>query len=155
LFENIKNGNYIVLATSIGHNLAYSKSFEISDAQKAIDLGVLQLIQTQKNLKEVVVTSKKQFIERKTDRTIVNVDASITNAGTSAMEVLEKSPGVTVDKDGNISLKGKQGVIVMIDGKPSYLSGQDLANFLKSMPSSTLDQVEIMTNPSAKYDAAG
>ena len=71
------------------------------------------------------------------------------------MEVLEKSPGVTVDKDGNISLKGKQGVLIMLDGKPSYLSGQELANLLKNMPSSAIDQIEIMTNPSAKYDAAG
>ncbi len=155
LFENIKDGNYIVLASSIGHNMVYSKPFEISETQKTIDIGTLQLVQTKKDLKEVVVTAKKPFIERKTDRTVVNVDASITNAGTSAMDVLEKSPGVTVDKDGNISLKGKQGVIIMIDGKPAYLSGQDLANFLKSMPSSTLDQIEIMTNPSAKYDAAG
>lgn len=71
------------------------------------------------------------------------------------MEVLEKAPGVSVDKDGNISLKGKQGVIIMIDGKPTYMSGQDLANYLTSMPSSNLDQLEIMTNPSAKYDASG
>ena len=71
------------------------------------------------------------------------------------MEVLEKSPGVTVDKDGNISLKGKQGVMIMMDGRPSYLSGQELANLLKNMPSSAIDQIEIMTNPSAKYDAAG
>ena len=83
------------------------------------------------------------------------MDAAITNAGTTAMEVLEKSPGVTVDKDGNISLKGKQGVMIMLDGRPSYLSGQELANLLKNMPSSAIDQIEIMTNPSAKYDAAG
>jgi len=86
---------------------------------------------------------------------VINVDAAITNAGTTAMEVLEKSPGVTVDKDGNISLKGKQGVMIMMDGRPSYLSGQELANLLKNMPSSAIDQIEIMTNPSAKYDAAG
>lgn len=68
---------------------------------------------------------------------------------------MEKSPGITVDKDGKISLKGKQGVKVFIDGKPSYLSGVDLANMLRSMTSAQLDQIEIMTNPSAKYDAAG
>src|SRR5205085_8631498 len=73
----------------------------------------------------------------------------------SALEVLEKSPGITVDKDCNISLKGKQGVIVMIDGRPSYLSGPDLSNMLRSMSASQLDQIEIMTNPPAKFDAAG
>jgi iron complex outermembrane recepter protein len=71
------------------------------------------------------------------------------------MEVLEKSPGVTVDKDGNISLRGKQGVIIMIDGKPSYQTGEQLVNFLRSLPSTNLDQIEIMTNPSSKYDASG
>ena len=71
------------------------------------------------------------------------------------MEVLEKSPGISVDNDGNISLRGKAGVIVMIDGKLSYLSAADLANMLKNMPASALDQIEIMSNPSAKYDASG
>ncbi|RZK47257.1 MAG: TonB-dependent receptor, partial [Pedobacter sp.] len=82
-------------------------------------------------------------------------DASPSNAGATALELLEKSPGISVDKDGNISLKGKQGVIVLMDGKQTYLSGQDLANLLRSMPASQLDQVEIMTQPSAKFDAAG
>ena len=95
------------------------------------------------------------LIERKIDRTVINVDAAISNEGSTALEVLEKSPGVTVDKDGNISLKGKQGVMIMLDGKPSYLTGPELANLLRSMPSNNLDQIEIMTNPSAKYDAAG
>jgi hypothetical protein len=85
----------------------------------------------------------------------VNVDAAVTNVGASALEVLEKSPGVSVDKDGNISLKGKQGVQIYIDGKPSYVSGADLVNLLKNMNAAQLDQIEIMTNPPAKYDAAG
>jgi outer membrane receptor for ferrienterochelin and colicin len=71
------------------------------------------------------------------------------------MDVLEKSPGVSVDKDGNISLKGKQGVNIMIDGRPTYMSGAQLAVYLKSLPSTAIDQLEIMSNPSAKYDAAG
>jgi iron complex outermembrane recepter protein len=85
----------------------------------------------------------------------VNVENSIVAAGSTALEVLERSPGISVDKDGNISLKGKAEVKVMIDGKPTYLSNQDLANLLRNMQSSQLDKVEIMTNPSAKYDASG
>ena len=154
-FENVKDGSYLISATSLGHSKVYSKSFTISAEQASYEAGVLQLVPVTQNLKEVVVETKKPFIERKLDRTIVNVDASISNAGSSAMEVLEKSPGITIDKDGNISLKGKQGVKVFIDGKPSYLSGPDLANLLKSMGSAQLDQIEIMTNPPAKYDAAG
>ncbi|MEO6254631.1 MAG: outer membrane beta-barrel family protein [Ferruginibacter sp.] len=154
-FENVKEGNYLVLATSIGHSKTYSPAIAITANNLFASVGVLQLVPTEKSLKEVVVSSKKPLIERKLDRTIVNVDASITSAGATALEVLEKAPGVSVDKDGNISLKGKSGVIVYIDGRPSYLSGQDLANMLRNMTASQLDQIEIMTNPPAKYDAAG
>lgn len=154
-FENVKEGNYLLLATSIGHSKTYSNSIELTLAKNSIDAGVLQLVPAEKSLKEVTVTSKKLFIERKLDKTIVNVDAMISNVGSTALEVLEKAPGVTVDKDGNISLKGKQGVMIMLDGKPTYLSGPELTNMLRNMSSNQLEQIEIMTNPSAKYDAAG
>ncbi|MFZ1784704.1 MAG: TonB-dependent receptor [Ferruginibacter sp.] len=154
-FENIADGNYLVLATSIGHSKTYSDAFEVNAGKPNANVGMLQLIPAAKGLQEVVITSKKPLIERKLDRTIVNVDASITSAGSTALEVLEKAPGVSVDKDGNISLKGKAGVIVYLDGRPSYLSGPDLANMLRNMTAAQLDQIEIMTNPPAKYDAAG
>lgn len=154
-FENVKEGRYLVLASSIGHAATYSPVLTMSNDPVTVSAGILQLVPINKNLKEVVITSKKPLIERKLDRTIVNVEASVTNAGNTALEVLEKSPGVTVDKDGNISLKGKQGVAIYIDGRPSYLSGPDLANLLRSMTASQLEQIEIMTNPPAKYDAAG
>jgi iron complex outermembrane recepter protein len=118
-------------------------------------LPAFNLVAVSKSLTGVTVTAKRPLIEQKVDRTIVNVDASVTNAGTNALEVLEKSPGITVDKDGNISLKGKEGVMVMIDGRPTQLGGEDLANFLRNMSSNQMDQVEIMTNPPARYDAAG
>ncbi len=155
VFENIKDGAYLLLASSIGHSKVYSNSFVISSDNNMINIGMLQLIPVEKDLKEVTISSRRQLIERKIDKTVINVDAAISNEGSTAMEVLEKSPGVTVDKDGNISLKGKQGVMIMLDGKPSYLNGQELANLLRSMPSNNLEQIEIMTNPSAKYDAAG
>ncbi|MBP6431170.1 MAG: TonB-dependent receptor [Ferruginibacter sp.] len=154
-FENVKEGSYLVLATSVGHGKTYSNSIAINASTQNQQIGTLQLVQASQNLKEVTVTSKKQFVERKADKTIVNVDAMISNTGTTALEVLEKSPGVTVDKDGNISLKGKQGVQIFIDGKPTYLSAQEVSTMLRNMPSNGLDQIEIMTNPSAKYDAAG
>jgi iron complex outermembrane recepter protein len=154
-FENLKEGGYLVLATSIGHSKSYSSSFSISAENLSVNVGVLQLVPAEKALKEVSVTAKKPLIERKIDRTVVNVDASITSTGSTALEVLEKAPGVSVDKDGNISLKGKAGVIVYLDGRPTYLSGTDLANMLHNMTASQLDQIEIMTNPPAKYEAAG
>ncbi|HZI00640.1 MAG TPA: TonB-dependent receptor, partial [Flavisolibacter sp.] len=109
----------------------------------------------EKGLSGVTITAQKPFVETKIDRTVVNVDASPTSAGATAMEVLEKSPGIIVNGEGQISLRGKEGVIVMMDGKPTFLSPTDLANLLRNMPASALDQIEIMTNPSSKYDAAG
>ena len=110
---------------------------------------------TTKKLNEVIITGKKQLIERKQGKTVVNVDASVTNAGTTVLEVLEKSPGVMVDKNGNISLQGKTSVLVMIDDKPTYLSGTELSNLLGSMSSTQVNQIELITSPSAKYDASG
>lgn len=106
-------------------------------------------------LANVVVNSQKKAIERKADKTVINVDAFISSTGSNALEVLERSPGVQVDNNDAISLKGKQGVVIYIDDKPSYLSGADLANYLKSLPASALDKIEIMTTPPARYDAAG
>lgn len=152
-FPNIKEGTYLLSATSIGFSKSLSPVFEVKGG--TVSAPSLALKQSPKDLANVTVAAKKPFIETKIDRTVVNVDASPTNAGATALEVLEKSPGVMVSNDGAISLLGKQGVIVMMDGKPTYLSATDLANLLRNTPASALDQIEIMTNPSAKYDASG
>ncbi len=154
-FDAVAEGIYMVSISAIGHQKGFSESFEINAANSVIVLKTIELVPVAKSVAGVTVTSKKPLIEQRIDRTIVNVEASVTNVGNSALEVLEKSPGVSVDKDGNISLKGKQGVTIYIDGRPSYLSGADLANMLRSMNASQLEQIEIMTNPPAKYDAAG
>ena len=152
-FVNINTGKYFISVSSVGYGKAFSNHFELSD--KNVQVPSIALVRNTKDLAGVTVSASRPFIETKVDKTVINVEASPTNAGSTALEVLEKSPGVMVDNDGNISLKGKQGVIVMIDGKPTYLSPTDLAAMLKNMPASALDQIEIMTNPSAKYDAAG
>ncbi|RZM06042.1 MAG: TonB-dependent receptor, partial [Pedobacter sp.] len=121
----------------------------------SLEVKTIELVPASKDMAAVVVTAKKPPVEMKAGKLVVNVDASPSNQGTNALELLEKSPGITVDNDGNISLKGKAGVTILIDGKPTYMSGADLAALLKSMQSSNIDQVEIMTNPSARYDAAG
>ncbi len=155
VFENMANGKYLVVITAIGHKKTYSQPIEIGAEQQMVQLPAINLIAVSKSLNDVTITAKRPLIEQRIDRTIVNVDASITNIGTSALEVLEKSPGVSVDRDGNISLKGKEGVVIMVDGRPTQLGGADLANMLRSMSSNQLDQIEIMTNPPARYDAAG
>ena len=153
--ENIRSGKYLVSASTVGHSTTYSAAFELSSASSAIVLPPLVLQASSNNLQAVAVVGKKPLYEQKSDRMVVNVDASPANAGSTALEVLERSPGITLDKDDNISLKGKQGVTIMIDNKPTYLSASQLASYLKSLPASAIDQIEIMTNPSAKYDASG
>ena len=154
-FLGVADGKYFVSVSSVGYAKVSSAPFEISSANSTINVPALIATEQAKDLGGVTVTAKKPFIEARPDKTVVNVDASPTSAGATVLELLEKSPGITVDNDGNISLRGKAGVIIMIDGKPTYLSSTDLANLLKNMPASQLEQIEIMTNPSAKYDASG
>jgi iron complex outermembrane receptor protein len=154
-FENVPEGKYLVSVSAVGHQKGFSEVFTITPDKPSIELKTIELIPQTKSLTGVTVTAKKPLVEQKIDRTIINVEAAVTNVGSTALEVLEKSPGISVDKDGNISLKGKDGVIVLIDGRQTYLGGQDLANLLRSMNANQLDQIEIMTNPPAKYDAAG
>jgi len=154
IFQNVKDDTYIVKVTYIGYKNFLSSNVVIS-GQKPVSLPPFALSPAGKSLKEVAVTAQKSFVQQKIDRTVVNVGALISNTGANALEVLEKTPGVQVDADGNITFKGKSGVMVMIDDKPTYLSASNLATYLKSLPASSLDQIELMDNPPAKYDAAG
>jgi iron complex outermembrane receptor protein len=154
-FDNLPDGKYRVSASSVGHDPSYSPLVELSVGHANQSLKALVLASTSVNLQSVAVVGQKNLIEQKADRTVINVDASPSNAGSTAMDVLQKAPGVTLDKDDNISLKGKQGVTIMIDNKPTYLSAAQLASYLRNLPASAIDQIELMTNPSAKYDAAG
>jgi len=154
-FENIKTGKYFFTAEAVGYSKYFSVAFEITAEKPLAQLGETKLAPTGNGLNNVTVSVTRPLIENKIDRTVVNVDASPTNTGLTALEVLERSPGITIDNNDNVSLKGKAGVIIMVDGKPTYLNATDLANYLKSMSANQIDQIEIMTQPPAKYDAAG
>jgi iron complex outermembrane recepter protein len=132
-----------------------AKTMVVKLTEEGKKFETIELMPNISTNKEVVVTSKKPMIEVKAGKMIVNVDASPSNAGATVLDVLEKSPGISIDKDGNISLKGKQGVVVMIDKRPTYLSAQDLTNMLKSMPAGQLEQIEIISQPGSSFDAAG
>jgi len=153
-FQNLADNTYLVKVTYIGYQ-NYRSSPVVLSGQKPVALPAFILSPAGKTLNAVSVTAKKEFIQQKIDRTVVNVGALISNTGTNALEVLQKTPGVQVDADGNITFKGKSGVLVMIDDKPTYLSAANLATYLRSLPASSLDQIELMDNPPAKYDAAG
>ncbi len=153
-FQKIAFGSYLMKATVVNYITRYSDVIELSSSQPLSEYR-LSLQQQSTQLGGVTVTGRKPFIQKLNDRLIVNVDNSIVNAGSWAMDVLERSPGVTIDQNDVISLRGRQGVIIMIDGKPTPMTGADLANYLRGLPSSAIERIEIITNPSAKYDAAG
>jgi iron complex outermembrane recepter protein len=152
IFRNIRTGTYICRVTRVSYAVQHT-SVEIRTSGNGSTR--VQLKPATAMLQDVTVTARKPFVQLMPDKTVVNVDAGITNAGTTVMEVLEKSPGVTIDRDGNISLKGRSGVQVMIDGKLTMVSGADLANLLNGMNATQVEQIELIDNPSAKYDAAG
>jgi len=153
-FQYVKDNTYIIKATFIGYKNFKSSPVVVS-GQNTVALPAFILSLAGKKLDEVSVTAKKSYVQQKIDRTVVNVGALISNTGANALEVLSKTPGVQIDADGNITFKGKSGVLVMIDDKPTYLSAANLVTYLRSLPSSSLDQIELMDNPPAKYDAAG
>ncbi|HUC80416.1 MAG TPA: outer membrane beta-barrel protein, partial [Flavisolibacter sp.] len=149
-FENVPDESFILRASRSGYHPAVLSINTAS--QRSCQL---MLSTADHTLQNVMVSVKKSFIELRPDKTVVNMEAGIANVGTTALEALEKLPGVTVDKDGNISFKGRSGVMVMMDGKPTYLNGAELTTLLSGMSASQISQVELMDNPPAKYDAAG
>ncbi|MEI9947260.1 MAG: outer membrane beta-barrel protein [Chitinophagaceae bacterium] len=156
LFEELAPGNYFIRIDYVAKVSFSSAIITVSQTQKLIDVPPVRLKTFEKKaLENVTVLSKRKFVEQKIDRTVINPDVLISNAGTTALEVLEKAPGVQVSIDGVISLKGSQGVLVYIDDKPTYMSSADLVSYLRSIPSGNIDVIELMTNPPAKYDAAG
>lgn len=153
LFKNLAAEKYKVHITHTGFESIFLSAIDFK-AESVIKKDVI-LKQTSATLKDVVVTAKKQFVEFAPDKTIINVDAGIGNAGATVMDVLERSPGITVGRDGTISMKGKPQVMVLIDGKQTQLGGADLQAYLSGMNASQVDVIELIDNPGAKYDAAG
>jgi len=148
----IAAGRYTVVISHKGFATQKKDSIYIEQSSLQVTITLKTAATT---LSEVSVSGRKPFIQQKPGKTILNVEAAVTNIGTTVLEVLEKSPGVMVDRNGGIALQGKTGVLVLIDDKPTYLSGAELNNLLSSMSSSQVELIELMTNPPAKYDASG
>ncbi|MDE3252569.1 MAG: carboxypeptidase regulatory-like domain-containing protein, partial [Bacteroidota bacterium] len=149
-----KSGSFLLSYSLLGFEKTYSQVFTLANGQEYAS-GIMKLSTESKQLKEVVVTSRKPMIEIKADKTIFNVENSINATGSNALELLQKSPGIQVDNNENISMKGKTGVKIYIDGKMTQLDSKDLAAYLKSINSNDVEAIEMISNPSAKYDAAG
>ncbi|NMH28892.1 TonB-dependent receptor [Flavobacterium silvaticum] len=155
-FSNIEYGSYLIVVEDLAFEPYQTEAIVVSVENPILKIPSIKLSKAATNqLNEVTIQRKKPIVENKIDKVVVNVDAMISAAAGDALEVLQKSPGIMVDQNGTITFKGKSGVSVFIDGKPTYMSGAELESYLKSLPASTLNQIELMTNPPAKYDAAG
>ncbi|TVQ10328.1 MAG: hypothetical protein EA361_14095 [Bacteroidetes bacterium] len=154
LLENVAPGNYFVQIRNIEFQTHISAPIRMgSDERIALDPIFLSPAISQ--LGEVVVTADRSLIEIHPDKMVFNVSASANAAGNNGLELLGKAPGVIVDMDNNIILQGKSGVQIFINGRPSRLSGTDLANLLEGMRSDNIESIEIITNPSSRFDAEG
>ena len=149
-----KKGEHLLSYSSVGRNTLYSKVFTINQ-EETFTMPDIKLAAVSGKMNDVVVVSKKPMIEVKADKTIFNVENSINSTGSTALELLQKSPGISVDNNENISMKGKTGVKIYIDGKMMQLDSKDLAAYLKSINSNDIEAIEMISNPSAKYDASG
>ncbi|SFA42934.1 Outer membrane receptor proteins, mostly Fe transport [Pedobacter suwonensis] len=148
-------GSYYYKASNMGYKTLKSKTIVLTEDHQKVDFGTAQLIASTQNLKDVNVAVTKPLIERKMDKIVMNVSNSAVMTGSTALEVLQKAPGVTVDQNDKISMMGKQGVLIQLDGKQTYMSSADVANLLRNMQSSDIESIELITNPSSKYDASG
>ncbi len=153
-FENIKAGSYYIKTSFIGFVNHLGESF-LFDATAPKQLPPIRMSASSTNLQQANITAFKPLIEVKADKTVFNVENSINSTGSTAYELLQKAPGVVVDNNDNISLKGRGGVMVEIDGKPAHLSETELADYLKSIQSTEVEAIELISNPSSKYDAEG
>lgn len=153
-FGALAAGTYLFKSTYLGYE-PHLQQITLAGNDTDQDLGAIGMKPSATLLNTVTISGKQKFVERKIDRTVINVDALGGSSGSNALEVLERAPGVSIDQDGQIKLKGRSGVLVYIDEKPTYLSGAELENYLKSLPAGALKQIEIIPNPPAKYDAAG
>ncbi len=154
IFNQVAAGNYFAEIDHIGY-LRYTSAL-VRIQQQPVQLPAIRLQNRINSLGEIQVEATgKRYLEQQADRTVVHVNAMISAAGSTAADVLNSAPGVTVNEDGTISLKGKEGALVYIDDKPAYLFGSSLLNYLRSLPASMLDKIELLYNPPARYNAEG
>lgn len=148
-------GEFMVRITFMGYREWYSKPFTLSFANTQYDAGAIRLSPNTKELGAVEITEQRSDYTNSIDKKVYDVNQNIVNTGGTATEVLQNIPSVTVDMDGNVSLRGSANVTILIDGKPSGMTGEDRNAVLSQIPASMIERIEVITNPSAKYDAQG
>ena len=155
-FENIAPGKYRITFSFIGFQQEYTSLINIADKNEIIDAGTIKLAKQTVKLSDVKIQVKKPMFEQKVDRMIINVSNSITSAGGTALDILERSPGVIVNRQSNtLSILGKDGVQIMINGKITHMPVSAIVQMLAGMNSSNIERIELITTPPANFDAEG
>lgn len=154
LIETSKTGQFQLVISSIGFETFRSEPFEIRASIKK-DFGSIKVVEEASNLSEVTVRATRPEITIEADKTTVNVEGTVMAEGNTALDVIARSPGIYVDQDNNINLNGRPGVTVMINDRQTYMSSNDLANFLRSMPAENIKSIEIINSPTSRFDAEG
>jgi outer membrane receptor protein involved in Fe transport len=150
VLSKVKEGNYLLIASYIGYR-PNTQLILVGHLSEFLDLSFVELIEDSADLSEVVVSSKKDEIEAKMDKKTFNAEENLSQVGGTILQMLKNLPGITIDQDGNVLLRGSNKIIFLIDGQQTTLKASDLDN----MPASAIDKIEIINNPSAKYDANG
>jgi outer membrane receptor protein involved in Fe transport len=155
VITKIEDGTYNVVISFIGYETQTISNLKVAGKDNEINVGTIKLGTGSKVLNEVVVEGKKDLIEERVDRTIYNAENDATTKGGDATDVLKRVPLLSVDLDGNVSLRGSNNILVLINNKPSTIMASSVADALKQIPADQIKTVEVITSPSAKYDAEG
>ena len=151
---NIKPGNYLLSFIKIGYQTEFTNELLLNQEGFVLRVPTIEITRQPKQLKEVVIQAKTPYIERRAGKTIINVENSVFGLGSSGFEILQTIPGIRIEINDQLSIQGKNNVAVYINGKPSNLSGINLVEFLKNIPTNNIEQIELLNGASARYDAA-
>lgn len=154
IVENLKLDNYLVRITALGYKEQWFKA-TLTETSNSKTLGNVILIESGKNLDEVNIDAERKLLENNIDKKIFQVDKSIISQSGSAVDALQQLPNVTIDENGNLQLRGSEGVLILINGKPTGIRGANLQTILNQIPANSIEKIEVITNPSSKYDAEG
>ena len=153
--DNLPFGMYYIKVSFIGYATKFIDSIRVNPKSLEVDLGKIFIDEQSIELGNVLVTGQKEMIINNLDKKVINVEKDLTSTGGSAVDVVGNIPSITVDLDGNVSFRGNQNIIILIDGKPSALVGASNSDILNSIPASSIESIELVTNPSARYDPDG
>lgn len=155
LIENLAPGSYVVKISFLGYTMYQTDTLRISEEEPLQDLGTVLLKPASQNLKGAEIVADAPLVTNEIDKRVYNAEKLLSTSGGSAVDILNQVPSVNVDIDGNLSLRGSEGVTVLVDGRPSGITGGSRQAILENIPASSIERIEVITNPNAKYDADG